>query len=1682
MKHFLCTLWLLLILAAGPTGAEEAGLRAGAAAVDLSPRSLPAIRNGGFLQAVADRVDDPLFARCLVISGGGETIAIVVVDSCMLPTDVCDAIKARAVERTGIPADRILISATHTHSAPSVMAYCLGSGRDEAYTQFVIPRVADAIELAQQKLQPARLGWNSINAGEYTHCRRWITRADRRGTDPFGQSTVRAMMHPGYLNPNYVCPAGPVDPQLFVLSAVAAHDGAPICVLANFSMHYFGAGAGFSADYFGEVARSLETSIALASGRPGQELVGIMSQGTSGDLHWMDYGMSKRDITRQQYAAGVAEKVLAAWRGIEHRSDVTLSMAEARIQLRRRTPDPARLEWAASLNQQRGDQPPRNQPEVYAQQASWIHEHPQTEVVLQALRIGDLAITALPNEVFGITGLKLKAQSPLEDTFNLELANGAEGYIPPPEQHRLGGYTTWPARTAGLEVEAEPKIVEAVLSLLERVSNKPRRPQLDPPTEAARAVIEAGPLAYWRLGDIRADRAADAIGAHDAEYQGAVALYLPGPGPDDTAVQSPPNRCVYFAGGSLRAKVPELPRDYGISLWFWNGMPAAETGDLGTLLSRGTGADRQSLDIAVARSGVATLRLRSGSNQQVGTTPLATKAWHHVVLSLAGQRARVYLDGQRAPEIELEIPSETVTPSTELTFGEFDGKLDEIAVFAGELTAERASEFSRPATSGWADRGSAPIVRDTESSDSAPASPATPRSTAPAASLALIHVRDGYEVQLVASEPQIADPVAIDWGPDGRLWVVEMADYPLGIDGNGKPGGRVRVLRDADGDGRYESSLLFAEDLPFPTGILVWGQGVLVTAAPEIVYLEDSDGDGKADVRQALYRGFLEGNQQLRVNGLRWGLDNWVHCASGSHHSGYGKDNRITSLITGMSHEIGSRDFRIRPDSGEIDPLSGPSQFGRNRDDWGNWFGVQNSRPLWHYVLEDRDIRRNPHHAPPDPVRQVVTPINPPVYPAAALEKRFHSFDQSGRFTSACSAMVYRDDLLFERVDGQQHALTCEPFHNLVQHNIITDDGVSFAFRRDPAEAEFDFFASRDRWCRPVMVRTGPDGAVWVVDMYRYMIEHPEWLPQDGKDELRPYYRLGDEQGRIYRIVRQHRPPRPVPRLDGLAPQELVAQLRSSNGWQRDMAQRMLVQHQDLSVVEPLREMVTSDVSPLARLHALCVLDGLDALSSELLRGRLSDPHPAVRRHALRLAADRPLDAADLVTLASDPDAKVRLQLAATLGSVDSSLAAETLASLAADPASDPFIVANVMSSLHERNIADVMDAFLDDHLLRQAEITDRSRDVLLQLLSQVAALGDGAAIGRCVERTCGTIAGGYRPWQLEGLTQLLDGLERRKFSLEQLPEPPRRQIDQAVAAARAIIAEAAGSPTPELVPAMRLLLRQQPLNAAELSQFGELLGPRASIELQLAVIDGLAEHSDPQVADVLLAGWKSYGPSLRARVIDQLATRTSWNHKLLDHVRSGQITAAQIDPALRQRLASSKDESLRLGWQALLQSAMPSDRKQVVDQYQPALQRGGDAQRGAALFVKSCAACHRLGQQGHDVGPDLWSITDKRPESLLTAILDPSAAVEARYVSYVALTEDGRVHTGLLATETGSSITLLSPEGRKHTILRTEIEELQASGKSLMPDGMERELSLQDVADLIELLCTQRPVSSDDR
>ncbi len=941
---------------------------------------------------------------------------------------------------------------------------------------------------------------------------------------------------------------------------------------------------------------------------------------------------------------------------------------------------------------------------------------------------------------------------------------------------------------------------------------------------------------------------------------------------------------------------------------------------------------------------------------------------------------------------------------------------------------------------------------------------AAPESSAlsPEESLATLRVPTGYEVRLVAAEPLVLDPVAFDWDARGRLWVVEMADYPLGLDNEGARGGRIRVLEDRDGDGAYEHSTLFAEGLNFPNGLITWREGVIVTAAPDILYLEDSTGDGKADKKEVLYTGLTEGNQQLRANGLRWGLDNWVYVAAGGHHGRHGADTKLRSARTGEEVLVGSRDFRIRPDTGEVEPQSGPTQFGRERDDWGRWFGTQNSHPLWHYVLPDHYLRRNPHLATGDARVQLPGGSNPPVYPAKAPEKRYHSFQQSGRYTSACAGMIYRDDWLFPR--EQTIAFICEPFHNLAQALRLEDNGVSFKAVRLGAEGEPDFLASTDRWCRPVMTRTGPDGALWVADMYRYMIEHPQFLPPEGKEELLPHYRLGDDKGRLYRIVKKDSPARPIPVLAGLSAEALAEQLLSPNGWVRDKAQQMLLQGGATGSAATLANHGLAP-QPQTRLQALCTLDGLGALSSEHLLAALKDPHPGVRENAVRLA-ERSHDPAIITAacqLSNDPDPKVRLQLAFSLGEWEGEEAGKALATLLTSAKDNDFLVTACLSSAlpHLNQVARAATPEIALRLLPIA-LGANNRDALAVLLKPHFEKQQR------FERDSLLIVAAF-----------LGELRERDASLDRLLHRQNDALSQLLEVFPGYVADLQSSlikanwPLKSQLPLLAVLSRYEPTRESAIKNYQGLLAATSSsyIEGWRLSLAALAATGDDSLPTLLLDQWNTLTPSQRDHALDVLLGRPRWAATLLTTIESAQIKPAEISPTHRLALLKHSDKTLQARAAKLFDSAVTSNRAAVVEKYLPALKLPADKPRGHAVYQRACAACHQHGEEGLAIGPHLSSVAAHEPEKILANILDPNLDIQPGYHAYIATLQDGQQLFGLLAGESGASLTFKLPDASTRTLRRSEIKEIKSTGVSLMPDGLEASLSEQDLADLIAFL-----------
>jgi putative membrane-bound dehydrogenase-like protein len=938
-----------------------------------------------------------------------------------------------------------------------------------------------------------------------------------------------------------------------------------------------------------------------------------------------------------------------------------------------------------------------------------------------------------------------------------------------------------------------------------------------------------------------------------------------------------------------------------------------------------------------------------------------------------------------------------------------------------------------------------------------------PRS--PAEALATIRTTGTEDliVELVAAEPLVTDPVAFDWGPDGRLWVVEMRDYPNGInwhaegDPVGIPGGRVKVLTDEDGDGRYDSAVVFLEDIPFPTGIKVWRDGVLITAVPDIIFAADTDGDGVADRRETLYHGFAEGNQQHRANGLRWGLDNWLHVGNGD------SGGTIQSLKTKQTLAISGRDLRIQPDTGLMETESGQTQFGRNRDDWGNWFGGNNSNPMWHYVLDDHYLRRNPYFAPRNLKKHVsIRPGAAPVFPTSLTVARFNDFDRTNRFTSACSPIIYRDRLI--GAPGQILSFVCEPVHNLVHREVVTRDGTSFTSQRPPGEEESEFLSSTDNWFRPTMVRTGPDGAIWIADMYRLVIEHPKWIPANWQQRLE--LRAGADRGRIYRVRRADRPLRGLPRLDLVTTAELVSALDTFNGTRRDLVHQMLIWKQDRQAIPALRALLKSSDNPRTRVQVLCALDGLSGLDEELLLVASKDEHFAVRRHAIRLAESRlaesePL-ARRLLELTRDPDAQVRLQVAYTIGALGSSGSGRALAAMAA-ATDDPYLLAALHSSLHEKNVIEAVTTSLASGTPATAWLDP--------LLATVGSIDNPEFLRVAFVPLLAEPDGGYQPWQFKTVATLLTILRRRQPKLDlalggKTMERLRVMVDAAHRAAADPLANE------DLRRSCIRLLGNSPI-ATSRTTLAKLLAPRQSMSIQIASARALVASSSQMddTATILLKGWPSHTPALRTEVLDLLLSRQAWSEALLDAIESHQLPAAHLNARRRQQFTRHKDKSLRTRAAKLLSSNERSNRGQLVRDYAVVRGLAGDAGRGKLVFDKHCAACHRWRDGGHAIGPDLAALTDKSVSALLVAVLDPNRAVEDKYLEYVVITQTGRQHTGIIHNETANSITLIGPDKKLTTILRKDLDEFRTLGKSLMPDGMEKELKPQDMADVFAYL-----------
>jgi putative membrane-bound dehydrogenase-like protein len=949
----------------------------------------------------------------------------------------------------------------------------------------------------------------------------------------------------------------------------------------------------------------------------------------------------------------------------------------------------------------------------------------------------------------------------------------------------------------------------------------------------------------------------------------------------------------------------------------------------------------------------------------------------------------------------------------------------------------------------------------------------------------------GFRAELVAREPNIVDPVAIAFDEEGRLFVAEMPGYPNDGLGTGKiESGKIKLLEDKDGDGYYETCTVYADGLRFPTSVMPWKGGLLATIAPDIVYFQDTKGDGKADKRHTLYTGFDLFNIQQLVSGLQWGLDNWVYGCAG------GAGGRILSLEKAKMHplSLSGRGIRFHPEiPGSLEATSGGGQFGLAADDYERWFVATNSQHLRHIVLPDHYLRRNASL----PVSQVTLDI--PDHGAACKVFRISPFESwrvertrrrkhgeggfdprsfpatelvpGGYITSACSALVYSADVFPK--EYRDNTFVCDPANNLVHRDILVPNGVTFTAKRGHEDCEF--LASTDTWFRPVNMTVGPDGALYVVDFYREVIETPLSLPDDIKKMLNLQSR---KRGRIWRIVpesfkRDSKKSKPSLRKAPVA--ELVRHLDDANVWWRLTCQRLLVERQDKAAVKPLQELVRSAKTGPGRAHALWTLDGLKALNTALIDLGLRDKEAGVREQAIRLSERwlaSPWLLSGVCMMGDDPSARVRFQLAFSLGETNAIIRMKALAAVARRDAGDPWIQTALLSSIGEDGPELLGTLASDRKFLRGA--------THLQFLKRLAALVVARSPEADLGRTLNLLAvkTGTKParWQVAVLEGLGEGMQLSGRSLADLWEKPPTALKAAVARVIPFFKSAAEAAGDEKLAVEVRLAGVRLLGYAPFSLAGpalrKLLTPSNPGDVQLAAVRALSLHGQANVPEMLLASWASYSPSLRREVSEALFARTDRLNALLDAVAKKRVLAGQLEPVRVQQLRKHPNASIRKRALALLAGQVAADRQKVVDSYKGALTLKADAAQGKMVFKKNCAVCHRLENVGVEVGPDLLSaLRTKTPETLLIDILDPSREVDPRYINYQVTTKAGRSFSGLMAAETASSVTLRRAEKAEDTILRSQIDDLQATAKSLMPEDLEKQMSRQDMADVIAYL-----------
>lgn len=942
-----------------------------------------------------------------------------------------------------------------------------------------------------------------------------------------------------------------------------------------------------------------------------------------------------------------------------------------------------------------------------------------------------------------------------------------------------------------------------------------------------------------------------------------------------------------------------------------------------------------------------------------------------------------------------------------------------------------------------------------------------------------IVLKEGFRAELVAAEPLLRDPVAVDFDELGRMYVVQLPPYNDYILEDSNARGSVVRLEDADGDGRYDSSSMFADALQYPTAVACWDGGVFVGDAPDLLYLKDTDGDGQADSKQVVFTGFGSDKAgEAHLNSIRWGLDNRFHLS--------------TSLSGGelrpADESIATRSARGRGlifdprDWSTFELTSGGGQHGLSMDDWGTKFVCSNSVPAQTLMYDDRYLARNPRmQAPqaavdiaPDGKHTKLYRISPPepwrvLRTRLRKEGKFRGSDEGGTpfgfFTGATGITIYRGDAWPEAYRG--NLFVGDVANNLVYRAKLKRDGLQLTALR--ADAEKEFLASTDIWFRPVQFANAPDGTLYVLDMCRELIEGAAFLPPEFFEHLDAA--SGNDRGRIYRIAHTSSKNRAgrLPDFLGAHVGELVQLLEHPNGWHRDTAAKQLVLRQDGDAVRPLLVLAKDSTSPIGRATALHVLADLGGLTEDVVLRALEDQHSEVRAQAVRLSERLVGESATvrkrLTELVADPDLQVRTQVAYSLGQMPSPAAIEALADLARKDGTNAWMRMAIQSSL-AAGADSAFAALVKDAAFRQSK---HGQALLIALAQQIGA-----------ENRLGEV-----------------GVVMR--ALSQLPQQDKRIRDAVVQALlenqsgenRARIMAAAGGQATEILTELvqkslatatdsknPVGTRVEGVRSLRLGELAEvqstlekLLEPGQPSPLQTAALETLAAFDEPAIGKILLGKWSGLSPRLRVRAGEVLLARPAWVLQLMDAVEAGQVARSEFDMNRIRLLRKHPDAKVVSRVEAVFPDVPMTKRKQIVDQYAEALERDGDPLRGKEVFKKNCSVCHRLEGVGTAVGAELKGIRQRGMQSVLLNILDPNREVKPKFLTYVATTNDGRVLAGLIQEESANTLTFRRSDGTTVSVQRVDIDEMRSTGLSFMPDGLEKTIDVSAMADLLSYL-----------